>query len=807
MFSLYLVAAALVLAATAIGHAACALAGLLARPAWAPAAGLAALIVIARIGVELPGRATTAAVVAILVAVAALAWSPSRRALAHDVADRATVGVGTLLVTGLPFLTAGRVGILGAGENNDMSAHLTAAWWLATRGVPQPAGSPGDPLIDEGYPLGPHALATTVAHATGVSLSTAFDAVLLAVPVILAVAALSAMPTGAPPAARRLGAALVGLGYLGISYLAQGAFKETILGLLLAAFALALRSLLRSPARPAARSGIPLGILAAGAVYTYSFPGIAWPAGTAALALLAEGVRRRRALAAALRAVVPVALVGGVTTVVLLLPEASRLNTFATSSFANEPVTGHGNLPTAIPAIETLGIWLRSDFRFETRLAGLAGFGQLVAVLALAGALAWWLRRRDPVVPCALAVAAILAWQSWLHRSIYNTAKALAILAPLVALTIAPMLVDAWRRRSEPSSVQARRLERKLDRERGRETPHAPRRARARTHALRLAARAAGVVVAVLAGGSTFLALRDAPVRAPSHGGQLERLAAAIPGRRVLFLGVDDFAQFELRGTRLSVAPLPYAPDITRFGGAKPWGPGGPIDVDDFTSTRLNRFPYLITTAAAYRSATSSGLRVERRTRDFILWRRVAPSPRRTPAERDGAIGRRLDCATASARRAIAAGATAAVIPTPITIEQAEWIPQPASAGVRVTKTIDVPAGRWRVSLQYVGTSGYTLTAPGLRVQLAPTQDRLGSFWRAGTLTQQTSGPLTISITAREPSWLGRLLHAPAHTRAHNSRDNAPLGRLALTRAGVAPRFVPVSRACGRYVDYVQRGG
>src|SRR5262249_61280156 len=68
--------------------------------------------------------------------------------------------------------------------------------------------------------------------------------------------------------------------YLAAAYLAQGAFKEPMLGLGLLGFALALPAVRPawSGGRRAGAGGavIPLGGIAAGTIYNYSFPRLAW---------------------------------------------------------------------------------------------------------------------------------------------------------------------------------------------------------------------------------------------------------------------------------------------------------------------------------------------------------------------------------------------------------------------------------------------------------------------------------------------------------------------------------------------------
>ena len=78
------------------------------------------------------------------------------------------------------------------------------------------------------------------------------------------------------------------LPYLAAAYLAQGAFKEPIEALFLLAFALLL------PGATTVRRGLPLAVIAAGAVYAYSFPGLFWLLGAAAIYIAVALIRGAR---------------------------------------------------------------------------------------------------------------------------------------------------------------------------------------------------------------------------------------------------------------------------------------------------------------------------------------------------------------------------------------------------------------------------------------------------------------------------------------------------------------------------------
>ena len=74
------------------------------------------------------------------------------------------------------------------------------------------------------------------AQVDGASLVGAFNGLLLAIPALTGLTALGAL-AGFPPLRRIAIAAICGLPYLGASFLAQSAFKETAMGLFVLAFA------------------------------------------------------------------------------------------------------------------------------------------------------------------------------------------------------------------------------------------------------------------------------------------------------------------------------------------------------------------------------------------------------------------------------------------------------------------------------------------------------------------------------------------------------------------------------------------
>ena len=290
MFSALLAGALIVAASLVLGAAVMAVSGRPRHSPVAPAAGLATLLVICGIAVKLPGHAVTAAIAVAVALVASFFIFGRSDAPTGRVRIGAFVVVaGAALVAAIPFLVNGRVGILGQGLiNDDMASHLLFTEWLDTHAGPTPD------LIQDGYPLGPHAIVAAVAKVSGASLIEGFAGLTGAIAVLLALTAYGALP-GMREWLRVPAAVLVSTPYLAAAYLSQGAFKEPMLALALLGFALALPALRPAwpgrdrggPARRGPQMAVPLGVIAAGTIYNYSFPGLAWLLGAAVVWMLA----------------------------------------------------------------------------------------------------------------------------------------------------------------------------------------------------------------------------------------------------------------------------------------------------------------------------------------------------------------------------------------------------------------------------------------------------------------------------------------------------------------------------------------
>jgi len=780
MLAVY-VSAALICGASLIAGRAVLVA--LGRPEWtwlsAPV-GLAALVVIAQPLVRLPGRGTTAAVVigVLLVAAVAFVWrrtpgEPPRELLRQALPPAVIV----LAAASIPFIVNGRVGVLGEGiYTNDHAAQLFWSEWLATGFGPEPRG------VELGYPLGPQSLVAALSEGTGASLETAFNGLLLAIPVLTALAALAVLRE-LPPVRRTVAASLVGLPYLAASFLAQSAFKEMAMALFVLGFALGLRDLAprsdpsdastvaggepRAGGRRAAAATLGgLVLLALASVLTLSLAGLVWPVAAIGIWLAFEVGAGRITIkpgriAAALRPLWPALAAGAVALGILVAAQVGALSTFVERFGDVQQSTGR--LFSPVSPREALGIWPEGDFRVDAAGKGATLIATLVGLAAAAFAAWWWLRRRDPAVPATLAAAVLVYAAARVGGGIHVEAKALAVMAPLLMLFVTRALL-------------------------------APDRGR-----LRVALTALAAVFVLGAAGSTFLALRAAPVGAETRAGELEELRAEVQGKPVLVLVADRFAPYRLRGA-LAGSPGGYVP--SREVAARPgkrWDQGRALDFDSVTHETLNGYRYVITSNAAYASTPPPEFQPVRSTPSYTLWRRERQVLARSvhePPDEPGAI---LVCGGAGDPGLAAQDGTATVLPAPVVGSRNRWRPESSfELGGSASQSLELEPGRWQISLQYHSPVGLELEAPGLREELPASLDGMyafapgeGQFWPAGSIEVERSGPIRFTVRPRDLAWAGRVLGA---------ERTSWVGALALTRPD-AVRELALSDACGQYVD------
>ncbi len=749
----------------------------------AGATGLAILIVVTPFLLRLPGRAATAAVIVALAALACAVLVVAKRdrsASAIGPAVALAVVVIAVSLASLPFVFNERIGVLGEGiYTNDHAAQLYWSAWLQTGFGPEPAA------VQFGYPVGPQAVAVIAAEATGSSLVDAFNGLLLAIPALTGLTALGAL-RGFAVVSRVVVAALTALPYLAASFLTQSAFKETVMALLVLAFAIALhvassgrrdRADQRRLVPWTALVGVGLA-LAVASVFTFSIPGLAWFGAAFAVWFVLEAItgdgtidwRSIRDTAAAHRtAVVVAAAILIAAAAVAIGPAANFIEKI------DDVQDSAGRLGSPIFPGETLGVWPEGDYRIvRGEVSGsllAAGLGALAAGFGVYRSF----RRREWALLAMLAAGAVAYVAARLFAEIHVEAKALAIVAPLVMLV-------ALRALLAPS---------------------------AEGRALFAARLACGVVFAACALGSTLLALRAAPVGFDDRQAGLERLAEVIDGESVVFLGLDRFAGYYLRET-LARAPAGYVPEEIDPRKEKPWQQGLAVDFDTMDPVKLDRFDYAITTSAAYASAAPENFEELQRAGDYVLWRRDGETPRSRIVENSAQIAAPLDCGSGLRRRS---GEATLVTGDRVT-EYTQWkLPstsQPAAAGQELafaapgeaatTIAVKKPA-IYALSLQYHSQSPLEVEVDGeVIAELPASLDGMyidgagrGAFWPAGEV-DSGSQPIDVVIRAPQPSGLQRALGVERRVW---------LGAIAASPTANGGRAAaPIKLACGLQTDH-----
>ncbi|HEU4392152.1 MAG TPA: hypothetical protein VFR04_00815 [Solirubrobacterales bacterium] len=590
-------------ASLTIGQAAIGLCGAR-RWSWlSPAVGLALLCAVCWGTVRLGGDGVFSVVAVVALVIASVAYLRGRVEGAGE-ALRAgwPVALLALLTASLPFAVEGHFGILGTSFNPDMSQHLLATDRLAH--------GHGSQLLQQGYPLGPHSIVVALHKGLGIGLVQGFGGLTVAVAVLAPLTALTAF-ANLKPIPRTAGALAVGLAYLVASYFAQGAFKETMQALFVLAFALALRESTRSWKDLPLRF-LPAALIAVGSVYTYSFPGLIWLIGTAAIWALAQFAVSRRGspagggVAGAPRgaedakhpstvgdatptgpAVLRPVLLAVLAFAVLVAPEIGRMIDFHRFETFDPNGPGLGNLFGQVSPFEALGIWPSGDFRLAPGDGAMPAAGYYLGIacalaLLLHGIVRCW-RRRELALLAGFGAAALAYAAARVGGTPYTAAKAIEIAAPLAAVVILlPLLSELLVLLS-------------LYRTKG------PTTWRERWPAALAGLAAAGFLLGAAV--CSLLALANAPVGPTSYSPALTGLRPLVAADSILVLAPEElladqhggpYISWELRGGRVCIAAegeLDAPPPGVRFVVAR--GTGGQ---PPFPALRVNRVapPYVL---------------------------------------------------------------------------------------------------------------------------------------------------------------------------------------------------------------------
>ena len=662
------------------------------------------------------------------------------------------------------YLINDNFGIPGVSLLNDFAGHLPWAEALSAHNSPFK-------LIQPGYPLGCFALAGTLGKLPGISVLSAFQGILIATPVLIAVTTI-ALFEQLGVIMRVLAATTVSLAYLITSALVEGAFKEPIEALFLVAIALLLQEIAHGPEQRSRAAAIPIAVLMAGSVANYSYPGLAWPILMILFWVALEGFRRWRTISwSVIGRVVMAAFFGAITLVVLSLPEVVRFRAFEEGQVATIK-TQTGNVPTMLPWRETLGIWFSDTFQlWQTQSLNLQHALLIFALAIFAfGVIQAWTRRESGIL-ALLGATLVVALYTRDTATAYNGAKALMV------LSCAAVLVSMRGLLPTGSLAPGKYRNRK---------------------AVYLAGPAIAVVFAATCLWSDGLALRGSRVGPSTHTHELAQLDRMLTGHTVLFLAQDDFAGWELRGTHLAyLTPydIPSLPISFRTG--KSFVVGEPADFNTVTTRTLNSFSYVVTTKSDFASVPPPSWRPVASTRFYQVWEKVrftAPYSMPPGGTSPGAV---LHCSTHVGRRLNETPGTALVTAPPVLLDGGSWqgpllAREPGvsvlQAGAEVAQQVVLPAGRWQLSLQYTSSTPLSVRTQGFNSSLPAALEHQGQYWPAGVFTS-TGGTRTIQVVVHAPPFLA-------------TSRSALLGDIAFVRVDVAPKLVPLHAACGRYVDW-----
>ncbi len=743
-----------------------------------PAVGLAALLAVCSLVVRLPGRATTTLIV-LLVLIAASLLILRGEAIPRGLAIALPVAVVTLLLASVPFIASGHIGVLGVGVNNDLAMHLDMTAWLQ-----DPVGlRPTE--IKNGYPIGPHGLCAAISEGIGAEPLAAMLGLILALPVLIAISALAVL-SELSPVRRTIAAVFTALIYMAAATLGIGGFKELTMALLVLGFALAVRDLSAGKGDRRALL-LVVGLLMVGMIAVYSYPGVAYAIAIAGAWGLIEFVAAWRRgeqdeLIAGMRRALPMLLIPLGVLVVIGIAELPRIIDFRRSGAVGFVADVNSRLKEAVSPLEALGVWPSGDFLFGTGdVSAYLLFGA-IGLIGLGIGIAWALREGERALLAGLVGAALIYLAAYVNSGFYVQAKALVIVAPVAALLMLRGMLGPWAERSARPAA---------------EVSAAP------TSGTPVARTAFAVVFLVLAGYSTFLALRDSRVAPPDYeANQLEEFRAAIRDKTVLSLTNSRFSDYHLRGADV-LGPGQFAEEriLPRQGKLFRL----PVDFDSVAPAALDRVDFAVTTAAAYKSAPPPNFREVDRTDSFVLWKRAGRSPMIGVLPEEERPGSFYDCKREKLKglidEAIAEGYTTAVVqPKSEVGKRLFWEPDAKiDDGDEMSQALELPPGRWQLSLQYYSpVLDLTVEADGLRTELPATADggflhrtAQGPFWPIGAV-RSTGQPIEVTVTANDHSGLQKLLGVD---------QAADVGNITAAQPEKA-RTVPIARACDQYVDH-----
>jgi hypothetical protein len=745
LLDIFFSAAVVCIVSLFLGQAALRLAGAEEWNWLAPGVGLSVAMLMAAPIEHLPAAAALISALLAALTVAAAVWclrSPTHCPPLRDLLAATPV----IFLALVPFLAAGRGGILGVTVDNDMGFHLAFLEHFLHPGVAETY------LVPDDYPLASHMMVVVLSKGSGVSPDLAFTGWTVAVVVIGAWTVL-AVARNSAWYGKAIAATLVGMPYLIAAYYGQGSFKE----LAQATFVLAV-VLYVSDCGPRLGLGrwVPLALLIGGIVCVYSLAGLAWIVAVlglwlAGLLVIEARHRQLRTVPSAVRRELQPLCIGLAVLVVPLLPQARRIYEFIAREGTGIAPSDIGNLVGRLPGWEALGVWGTADYRQPASTAFTGGaWSWFVIALVVFGAF-WAFRRGRWILPLA-AVAAMLIWQySDRTQSIYVAAKALVIASPLLLLVAVQPLVD---REEEPRRQRAWLVVPLLT-----------------------------LVLFFQVARDDLRALRWSPVGPTDHGRQLMGFQPFVTDEETLFFGGDEFLYWQLAGSLVNPVTIGSI-EMVQLRTRKNWEAGDALDFDSVQAQTLNEYRWFITTRDAAASEPPPQLRLVRSTEAFELWKRTGMVRERSILNEGEWSGAVLTCDSQEGRAILRRGGVAAIRPAPI---KAPVLP--AGPNGTTSARLRLPAGIWQLESPYVSHLPVDVEAPGMEATLPANLERPGPRLPIGQL--RIRRPRTVTVT----------FHVGDSPLA-SSTSGSTFTYVVATAVGEKDRLVPIAHACGRYVDW-----
>jgi hypothetical protein len=307
---------------------------------------------------------------------------------------------------------------------------------------------------------------------------------------------------------------------------------------------------------------------------------------------------------------------------------------------------------------------------------------------------------------------------------------------------------------------------------------------------------------------SSFLALRDAPVGPPGHGAELQAFIPILRGQPVLYAGQDRFAAYELMGADTHVPLVEFPDDTVSPNPEKPFDTGdaySPIDFDSFSRGTLDRFPYVITSRAAWNSQAPPNFKRVATTPSFVLWERTGETPEDRHVLLEGTEAAALaGCDAPELRILLANPGRAGLFPDAAIGHKDDWSEGSVlGTGAETSQSLRLRAGAWNLSLQYFSPFDLTLSAPGFGEELEAALDgqrpntislgNNGQFWPAGRYESE-GGEVRFTLRTTEAS-------TPQSLTGYDGK--AYVGQLVAVPAE-PHRTVPLGQACDRWIDWYE---